>query len=241
MKILITNDDGICAEGIKHLINFGKKLGDVIVAAPKYEQSAKSHALNIKTPFSCVEKDLGYGVRTIEVDSSPADCVRYVHYGLQEKIDLVLSGINFGYNVGEDIMYSATVAAACEAATLGINAIAISSGRDGFYDTEEYLMKIWKYINENKLFDIWGLYNINFPSKSFSNQEIIITEQGNCNFQTTFEKNENIYYQKGIPCFESSIDKMHLDTAAIMNNKITITPLVYNRTNYEILKKLHNK
>ena len=238
MKILVTNDDGINAEGLRYLVDFAKKLGDVIVVSPKFEQSAMSHALKIVEPFECIKVDKGFGVDTYSVDSTPADCVRYAHYGLEEKIDVVLSGINRGYNLGEDIMYSGTVAAACEAATLGIKSFAISTGREGYIDCEKYIDYIYTFIVESKLDSLWNLYNINFPSVSFDNQKILITKQGDCNFQTTFELKGNVYYQMGVPCFENSKDKLYLDTSAIMNGYISITPLVYNRTNFEIYKNL---
>ena len=237
MKILVTNDDGVYGEGLGYLVEFAKTLGEVIVVAPKEEQSAKSHALNIKYPFSCEKVDLGFGVETYMVDSTPADCVRYAHYGLYEKIDLVLSGVNKGYNLGEDIMYSGTVAAATEAATLNIKSLAISTSHKSFDGVLDNLKKVYDYIKNNKLFDIWNLYNINIPNE-LGDLEILITSQGNCIFQTTFEPRGNVYYQCGVPCFENSKEKLYLDTSAIMNGYISITPLVYNRTNYEIYKKI---
>ena len=93
------------------------------------------------------------------------------------------------------------------------------------------------YITDNNLFDIWNLYNINIPNET-DDLQILITSQGDCNFQTTFEPKGNVYYQCGVPCFENSKEKLHLDTAAIMNGYISITPLVYNRTNYDIYKKI---
>ena len=128
MRILVTNDDGINSEGLKILVEFAKTLGKVVVVAPKFEQSAKSHALSIKGKIECLEVDKGFNVPTYSVDSTPADCVRSAHYGLEEKFDYVFSGVNKGYNVGEDIMYSGTVAAATEAATLGKKSIAFSTG-----------------------------------------------------------------------------------------------------------------
>lgn len=237
MKILVTNDDGIYGEGLRYLVNFAKELGDVIVVAPKTEQSAKSHALNIKEPFTCEKVDVGFGVDTYVVDSTPADCVRYAHYGLRVDVDLVLSGVNKGYNLGEDIMYSGTVAAATEAATLNINSLAISSSRVNFNGLSDNLIKVYNYITDNNLFDIWNLYNINIPNEA-DDLQILITSQGDCNFQTTFEPKGNVYYQCGVPCFENSKEKLHLDTAAIMNGYVSITPLVYNRTNYDIYKKI---
>ena len=102
-------------------------------------------------------------------------------------------------------MYSGTVAAATEAATLGKKTLAFSTSHTSFKGSEDCLNIIWKYINEEKLFNVWNLYNINFDSEKAKN--VVITKQGDCNFQTTFEKEGNDYYQRGVPCFESGIDK----------------------------------
>ena len=236
MRILVTNDDGIESVGLAILVQFAKKLGDVIVVAPKFEQSAMSHALKIKGKIECMPIDKGFGVPTYYVDSTPADCVRYAYYGLEEKFDYVFSGINRGYNVGEDIMYSGTVAAATEAATLGKKSLAFSTSHNTFNGSEKCLDIIWDYLSKNELLDLWNLYNINFDSEKAN--QVIITKQGDCNFQTSFEKEGNDYYQRGIPCFESSVDKMYLDTSSTMNGYISITPLEYNRTNEYIYNKL---
>ena len=127
MRILITNDDGIQGEGLLHLVKWAQKLGEVVVAAPKVEQSAKSHSIQIHECFEVKKVDYLPGVTAYSVDSAPADCVRILTLGMHEKFDLVLSGINRGLNVGSDIMYSGTVAAVFEASNLGMKAIAVST------------------------------------------------------------------------------------------------------------------
>ena len=126
LKILISNDDGIYAEGISLLINEAKKYGSVMVVAPKEEQSGKSHALTLRKPMEIKKIDLYEGVESYYVDSTPADCVRYAYYGMNYDFDILLSGVNKGYNVGDDIMYSGTTAAAFEASSMGKKAIAFS-------------------------------------------------------------------------------------------------------------------
>ena len=127
MKILITNDDGIQSQGLRIVANWAKKLGDVTVCAPKFEQSGKSHSIDIHNPFEVQKVDYADDVRAYSVDSSPADCVRYGVLALGGEFDLVLSGINRGFNLGVDIVYSGTVGAAFEAAYFGIRS-ACSSG-----------------------------------------------------------------------------------------------------------------
>ena len=120
MKILLTNDDGICAEGLKHLVKWAKTLGEVTVFAPKTQQSAKSHSINIHGTYEVTKTDIFGGIEAYSVDSTPADCVRVAVLGMKKQFDLVISGINCGPNLGADIHYSGTVAACFEAALLGI-------------------------------------------------------------------------------------------------------------------------
>ena len=111
MKILLTNDDGIDAEGLRVVADWAKNLGHVTVCAPKVQQSGKSHAINIYTPFEIKKVDYEGADEAYAVDSSPADCVRFGTIGLGRHYDLVLSGVNKGLNMGEDIMYSGTAGA----------------------------------------------------------------------------------------------------------------------------------
>ena len=98
MRILITNDDGILAPALPHLVEWAKKLGEVMVVAPKVEQSGKSHAIDFTRPIEIKKVDLFGDVVAYSMDSTPADCVRFAVLGLKEKFDLVLSGINRGFN-----------------------------------------------------------------------------------------------------------------------------------------------
>ena len=151
MRILITNDDGIQGEGLLHLVNWAKKLGEVVVAAPKEEQSAKSHTIEIRKSFEGKKVEYMPDVTAYAVDSSPADCVRLMVLGLHEKFDLVLSGINKGLNVGSDIMYSGTVAAVFEAAALGLKAIAVSTEPKAISVAWKELDRIWEYFCKHDL------------------------------------------------------------------------------------------
>ena len=109
MKILITNDDGVNAPQLVPLIRKCQKLGDVTVIVPKQEQSAKSHSIEIRNAFEIRQTELEPGITVWTVDSTPADCVRFAVSGLKLTFDLVISGINLGYNLGEDSMYSGTL------------------------------------------------------------------------------------------------------------------------------------
>jgi len=123
MRFLCTNDDGILAYGLESLVRAAKQIGDVTVVAPDREQSATSHSLTLHHPLRAVLR----GENRYQVDGTPTDCVMLaIEMLMPEKPDFVLSGINHGQNMGEDVLYSGTVAAAMEGLALGIRSIAIS-------------------------------------------------------------------------------------------------------------------
>ena len=133
MKILVTNDDGINSYGLKILVDVARQFGEVFCIAPMTEQSGKSHSIIIKDPIQILqEKDIVEGVRTYSVNGTPGDCVRIAYYYLKEEFDIVFSGVNNGYNLGEDILYSGTVGAASEGVLCGKKAIAFSTERNHF-------------------------------------------------------------------------------------------------------------
>ena len=127
-RILVTNDDGVRSDGIKALAAAMAPLGEVIIVAPVLEASASGHALTLRRPLRLEEVD----ERTYSVDGTPADCVHLAfHTVLDSMPDLVVSGINKGWNLGDDVTYSGTVAGALEGVLLGAPSIAISLQRDG--------------------------------------------------------------------------------------------------------------
>ena len=124
MRFLVTNDDGFLAQGIDCLIAAAEPLGEVTVVAPDREQSATSHSLTLHHPLHPVRR----GERRWQVDGTPTDCVMLALEALMpERPDFVLSGVNHGQNMGEDVLYSGTVAAAMEGLALGVPSVAISS------------------------------------------------------------------------------------------------------------------
>src|SRR5712671_5896932 len=131
-RILVTNDDGVHSDGIHALAAALQPLGDVIVVAPHIEASAIGHALTLRRPLRM--EQLREGV--YEVDGTPTDCVNIAVTKLFASLpDLVVSGINKGYNLGDDVTYSGTVSGALEGALLGVPSIAVSLSRStGSYD-----------------------------------------------------------------------------------------------------------
>ena len=121
--ILATNDDGYDAPGLRALIEAVEPLGELVVAAPDREKSGASHALTLERPLRVMQ----VGAQRYRIDGTPTDCVHLAITGLlEEEPDMVVSGINAGANMGDDVLYSGTVAAAMEGRFLGLPAIAVS-------------------------------------------------------------------------------------------------------------------
>ena len=165
-RILITNDDGIDASGIIRLAKAATKYGEVWVVAPESQRSAASHSITLRTYIDVTEHPFPVeGVKAFAITGTPADCIRLgVLHILPEKPDIVLSGINFGYNAGTDVQYSATVGAAMEAVFQGVAAVALSEGTDeGYQVTDAYLEQILDEVMETK-YTPGKIVNVNFPT-----------------------------------------------------------------------------
>lgn len=178
-NILISNDDGINSDGIARLARTAKKYGNVWVVAPDHQCSAMSHRITLREPIEAVEVPFPVeGVRAFATTGTPADCIRIGTLNIVEgKTDVVLSGINDGYNTGGDVQYSATVGAAMEAATNGIHAISVSEdvGKNRIV-TDTYLESILDELIEKPLLfnQIW---NVNFPTCELSELKGILRDR----------------------------------------------------------------
>ena len=237
MRILITNDDGINAEGMIPFAKWAKKLGEVTVIAPKFEQSGKSHSIELHRAFEVEEINLLPDVKAFSVDSTPADCVRFAVLGQKIKYDLVLSGINRGYNMGSDIIYSGTMGAANEAAYLGLNSIAISTTPDYYPDATKDLDLIWNFFQRNQLLNKHRLYNVNIPPKC---KDIHITKQGGIYYSDEFiNQAGNLYRAQGKCMYELAHD-FTVDTDCVMNGHISICPISINRTDMNLFHELQS-
>ena len=239
MRICITNDDGIHSEGLLRLVQWANKLGEVYVFAPKVEQSAKSHAVEIHKAFEVKQAEVSGAVKAYAVDSTPADCVRFAVLGLHEQFDLVISGVNRGLNIGQDIMYSGTCSAAMEAVGLGIKALALSTEPETFDDAFAHLDRVWAFIEENKLYEKSRLWNVNIPHSTTG--EIHITRQGGPYFSDDFHPQENDMY---LPCGKdvfAPTSGCDFDTDCVLRKRcISITPLTIDRTDmtaYQAMKR----
>ena len=166
-RILITNDDGIGADGIRKLAEVARGFGEVTVVAPDAQRSAASHHCIFNRPLILKEYDFGLdGVKAFTLDGTPADCVRVGIFAVSDiKPDIVLSGINHGFNISSDIQYSGTVGAALEGAFLGVSAIAVSYGNYQFNATDivdRYLPELLEEYMAKPL-SANQIWNINFP------------------------------------------------------------------------------
>lgn len=242
MRILITNDDSISSPVLLPLAKWAAKHGEVTVVVPKYEQSGKSHGIELHKPFEVVKvPDFAPGIEAYTVDSTPADCVRFATEALRLNFDLVISGINKGLNIGRDIVYSGTVGAILEAAYQGIPAsVALSTDPSDFSPALDHLDMVYDFFTKYDLLSKNNIYNVNIP---LTVNGIRITRMGGPYYGDDFvEKEPNMFLPVGKPIFEKS-DCEEIDTDAVLvYNYISITPLEVDRTKktlFEELKELN--
>lgn len=249
MKILITNDDGIEAIGIKTLARWAQKLGEVTVVAPKRQQSGMSHSINITDAVEIKKLPATgdyLGAHAVYyVDSTPADCVRFGLSPLEEtegRFDMVLSGINRGYNLGADIVYSGTAGAVFESSLFGRRSLAFSAhyravgeGADTPPVSDETLDRVWDYISQNGLLERGTLYNINIPPQA---GEITLTRQGGPFYRDVFRDiGDGMFKPEGVKVFQNRHDRT-VDTDAVTDGFISVTPLMTDRTDAALLSSL---
>ena len=240
MRILITNDDGIASPVLPAFVAWAKTHGEVTVVAPKHEQSGKSQAIDFHRSVEIKKVELCSGCEAYAMDSTPADCVRFGITGLHREYDLVLSGINRGYNLGDDIAYSGTVGAILEAARLNTKAIALSTEVDNFENALSELDAVYSYIVENRLLDHAELLNVNIPPQK--SQGILITKQGGIFYSDEFvECKDGTFMQVGEPIYGDCSD-LSVDISAIGKGYISVTPVTAVKTDiaaYERLRTLN--
>jgi len=235
-KILITNDDGVFSEGIKMLTEALRSHGEIVVVAPDREQSAMSHALTLKRPLRM--RSLGDNIYS--VDGTPTDCVNLGVLWLLKDAppDLVVSGINYGYNLGDDVTYSGTVSAAFEASLLGIPAIALSQEvREGFsFDAAaRFASDLVGQVLERGL-DPKTLLSVNVPATEPVGVEL--TRLGKRVYQQVVvekfdPRGERYFWIAGTPEWQ---DEEGIDHRAVTEGKISVTPLHLDLTDYPALE-----
>ena len=244
MRLLCTNDDGILAQGLACLIEAAEPLGEITVVAPDREQSATSHSLTLHHPVRPIER----GERRYQVDGTPTDCVMLALEALMpQKPDWVLSGINHGQNMGEDVLYSGTVAAAMEGLSLGVPAIAVSfAGGDLRADVTRLkeqvptLTRVLKHICALPSFPAHTLLNINLPPESGSAVKgIRLTRLGRRVYSQSVTElkdpwGRQIYWIGGGDISWTGEDDS--DFRAIQEGYVSITPLHLDLTHHSLLQ-----
>ncbi|HUE76578.1 MAG TPA: 5'/3'-nucleotidase SurE [Longimicrobiales bacterium] len=243
MEILVTNDDGYLALGIAALVRAAEPLGDVRVVAPDREQSATSHSLTLHHPLR---------VRTLReamvVDGTPTDCVVLaVGELLERRPDFVLSGINHGANLGDDVLYSGTVAGAMEATLLGIPAVAVSyTGRDpeAIEAWVPLLTDLLRRIIGRDAFPDETLLNINLPAIPPERVEgIRVTKLGRRAYEGSLTRAED---PNGREYFWIGGGESRWwggpgsDFQAIEEGYVSVTPLHLDLTNHQLLEAIRD-
>ncbi len=243
MKILITNDDGIYADGLCGLYFALREEHEVYIVAPEVERSAVGHAITIHYPLRVREVRRGKHFWGYAVSGTPADCVKLALYELIGPVDLVISGINRGPNVGINVLYSGTVSAATEAKILGYNGIAVSI--DAFEQIDYcfaayFVSKFAQNLKGLPLEEPFCL-NINIPHLNpHQIKGIKIVRQSTAKLREIFEKrldlHGKIYYWQGAE--EHTEEDEDTDVIALKKGYITITPLHFDLTLYSAFKTL---
>jgi len=240
--ILLTNDDGIHAPGLKILFKQIQKLGKTTIIAPEHDNSAASHSLTMNRPLRVME----IAENIYAINGTPTDCVTIgIGKILPQKPDLVISGINPGPNLGDDVSYSGTVSAAIESTMLGIPSIAISLAAESepfHYETAAaFIVRLAKIIFKRGL-PRETLLNINVPNTTSDKiGGVVFTRRGRRLYEDAIKETYDPWGRKhywiggGTPSFDAGKDT---DSAAISANKISITPMHLDPTNYEALKFL---
>lgn len=237
MRILVTNDDGIYSPGIASLAKVATKFGEVRVVAPDVEQSSMGHAITASRPLFYKKSPITFeGIEAYRVNGTPADCVALGSH-LWAKTDVVLSGINLGYNLGNSMWHSGTLAGAKQAVLLGMKGIAFSTPtgkvEPDFASLEAYVEKALKILLENR--DLC-LINVNLPPNP---QGLRWTRQSVRQYDGkvvpgTDPMGRKHYWFTVVPLEPA---EEGTDRRAVEQGFVSITPLRLDLTNEKELKK----
>ncbi|MFB6265062.1 MAG: 5'/3'-nucleotidase SurE [Bradymonadaceae bacterium] len=239
--LLVTNDDGAWADGLRALAEAARELGNVWVFAPDSEQSGVGHALSLRHPLRVRELDDQF----YSVSGSPADCV-YValNHFLDEPPALCLSGVNHGANLADDLLYSGTVAGAVEATLCEVSSIAVSlaSVEDETFDVAaDFALSVAREVLDRRL-PRDSFLNINVPGGADQDTEAVVAKLGRRNYRRGVERKDD---PRGRPYYwlggrELGFDDLPgSDCNAVTDNKITVTPVKLDLTDYEFLSELN--
>ena len=244
LKILISNDDGIFARGLEILEQACRRVGDVTVVAPDREQSASSHSLTMTRPLRPVKRADG----RYQVDGTPTDCVLLaLETILDHRPDIVFSGINHGSNMGEDVLYSGTVAAAMEGLSVGIPGVAMSfaGGKLELIETQlDWIAKLTSDICRVDDFPRETLLNVNFPPVPGSEiKGIRVTKLGRRVYSDSLTRmndpwgRDMFWIGAGKSSWSGDEDS---DFRAVEEGYVSVTPLHFDLTQYDQLETVRS-
>ncbi len=245
MRIILSNDDGIHADGLRALKEALSPLGEIYVVAPDRERSACGHGITVHSPLRPQEVAMEDVEQAWSVDGTPADCVKL---GIEALIpappDILVAGINLGANLGTDVLYSGTVSAAIEGLINGIPSVAVSlaTRKDpDYYQAQEFIKDVIKKISDTGLPQDC-LCNINIPNQK--PKGVLATSLGRRKYENIFHKRSDpkgqpYYWMGGQPRDEKAPSRCKdfiTDTEAIKEGYISVTPVHFDLTDYNSLQ-----
>jgi len=240
-RILLTNDDGVYAEGLRVARGLLESLGEVTVVAPDREMSGASHSLTLNHPLRIEE----VAARTFAVNGTPTDCVNLaVNQLLAEPPDLVFSGINRGSNIGLDITYSGTVSAAFEGAINGIAALAVSIERAGDLDRESVARVVTEMVGRVVEAGHPILLNVNVPAGEILG--IQVCSQGDGGFRSEIiqkvdPRGKHYYWIGGSHAHDERTQPADTDIAVLKAGYVAVTPLSLDLTDHGAIETLRRR
>ncbi len=245
MNILVSNDDGIGAEGIKRLVEALSQVANVYVSAPHTQRSASGHSITIGTPLRMREVEFPYATMAFEITGTPADCVKLGTKLFRERgihLDMVFSGINHGGNLGTDTLYSGTVSAAIEGCICGLPAVAVSIN-DHFPTHFELACRLAVKACEKSFgkMDAKTVLNINVPNLPAEEVKgVKITKLGAREYDEWFEPKKDeegqpVFYYSGTPIVYKDLPD-DIDVISMQEGYASITPLHYDLTSYKLVE-----
>ncbi|MDL1913932.1 MAG: 5'/3'-nucleotidase SurE [Bergeyella sp.] len=244
--ILVTNDDGISAPGIRNLVHFMNELGEVVVVAPDSPQSGKGHAITINSTLTYEEISMKGPQKDYAVSGTPADCVKFaLDKIMTRKPDIVVSGINHGSNSSINVIYSGTMSAAVEAGVEGLSSIGFSLldfGWDAnFMEGKPYIQSIVEKVLKNPLPE-GVVLNVNIPNlKKEEIKGIKICKQARAKWEENFDERvsphgKKYYWLTGY--FNNMDDSENADETALADGYISVVPIKFDLTAYEYMERL---
>lgn len=245
--ILVTNDDGIAAPGIRALVEVASSIGEVIVVAPDSPQSGMGHAITISDPIRLRKVQVFSGIESYECSGTPVDCVKLAKNVVLKgrTIDLCVSGINHGSNASINIIYSGTLSAAMEASlehipSIGFSLLDYNFDAD-FEPSKPYVAELIRYVLKNGMED-GSLLNVNIPTLPAADiQGMRVCRQADARWVEEFQeakdpRGQHYYWLTGR--FVNEDQKEDTDIWALENGYISVVPSMHDLTNYRAINSI---